>query len=53
MYESVRDEYETASRCVDRIAEYLKETWKAQLTEEEKLYLIMHVNLVCAKGREE
>lgn len=53
MYESVRDEYETASRCVDRIAEYLKETWKAQLTEEEKLYLIMHVNRVCAKGREE
>lgn len=49
MYESIRDEYETASRCVDRIAEYLKESWKAQLTEEEKLYLIMHVNRVCAK----
>lgn len=53
MYESVREEYETASRCVDKIAEYLKENWKATLTEEEKLYLIMHVNRVCAKGREE
>lgn len=53
MYESIREEYETASRCVDRIAEYLKQNWQAQLTEEEMLYLIMHVNRVCAKGREE
>ncbi len=53
MYESIRDEYEAASRCVDKIGEYLKENWKASLTEEEKLYLIMHVNRVCAKEREE
>lgn len=53
MYQSVREEYEAASRCVDKIAEYLKRNWKAQLTEEEKLYLIMHVNRVCAKEREE
>ena len=52
MYESVREEYEAASRCVDRIADYLKRNWKADLTEEEKLYLIMHVNRVCAKERE-
>lgn len=52
MYESIRDEYETASRCVDKIAAYMKEDWKAELTEEEKLYLIMHVNRVCAKELE-
>lgn len=52
MYESIRDEYEAASRCVDKIAVYLRETWKAKLTEEEKLYLIMHVNRVCAKELE-
>lgn len=52
MYESIRDEYQAASRCVDRIAAYLKEDWKAELTEEEKLYLIMHVNRVCAKEME-
>lgn len=49
MYQSIREEYEAASRCVDKIAAYLKENWKATLTEEEKLYLIMHVNRVCAK----
>lgn len=49
MYQSIREEYEAASRCVDKIAAYLKENWKAELTEEEKLYLIMHVNRVCAK----
>lgn len=53
MYESIREEYETASRCVDKIAEYLKQSWNAGLTEEEKLYLIMHVNRVCAKERED
>ena len=52
MYQSIREEYEAASRCVDRIAAYLKENWKAELTEEEKLYLIMHVNRVCAKEME-
>lgn len=52
MYQSIREEYEAASRCVDKIAAYLKESWKATLTEEEKLYLIMHVNRVCAKEME-
>lgn len=52
MYESIRDEYEAASQCVDKIAVYLRETWKAELTEEEKLYLIMHINRVCAKEME-
>ena len=49
MYESIRGEYETVSGCVDRIGEYLNSNWNAKLTEEEKLYLIMHVNRVCAK----
>ena len=49
MYESIRGEYETVSGCVDRIGEYLKSNWNAELTQEEKLYLIMHVNRVCAK----
>lgn len=52
MYESIRDEYETVSGCVDKIGEYLQSNWSARLTEEEKLYLIMHVNRVCAKEGE-
>lgn len=52
MYEAIQGEYETVSGCVDRIAEYLKSNWSAELTEEEKLYLIMHVNRVCSKELE-
>ena len=49
MYKSIRNEYETVSGCVDKIGEYLYSNWNAELTEEEKLYLIMHVNRVCIK----
>lgn len=49
MYCSMRGEYPQVSRCVDRIAEYYRGTWHVELTEEEKLYLILHINRVCAK----
>jgi len=52
MYEAIRDEYQAVSDCVDRIGEYLKKNWKVELTEEEKLYLIMHVNRVCSQEGE-
>ena len=52
MYEAIRDEYRAVSDCVDQIDTYLKENWKVELTEEEKLYLIMHVNRVCSQEGE-
>lgn len=52
MYEAIRGEYQAVSGCVDKIGEYLESNWKVQLTEEEKLYLIMHVNRVCSQEAE-
>ena len=52
MYEAIRDEYQAVSDCVDQIGAYLKQNWRAELTEEEKLYLIMHVNRVCSQEGE-
>ena len=52
MYEAIRDEYQNVSDCVDKIGAYLTEDWKVALTEEEKLYLIMHVNRVCSQEGE-
>ena len=52
MYESIRDEYETVSACVDQVGEYMKSNWSAELTEEEKIYLIMHINRVCSQETE-
>ena len=49
MYESIREEYPEVSDCVDKISRYYKKEWSAELTEEEKLYLIMHVNRVCSQ----
>lgn len=52
MYDQMRDEYRTASTCVDKICEYLKNNYSIKLAEEEQLYLIMHVNRVCSQEAE-
>lgn len=49
MYAAIRDEYASVSDCVDRIESYLLSNWGVELNQEEKLYLIMHVNRICAK----
>lgn len=48
-YVTLREEFPDAARCVDKISAYYKETWSARLTEEEKLYLLMHTNRICVK----
>lgn len=48
MYHSIRVEYPEISACADAIGEYYRDNWSATLTEEEKLYLILHINRVCA-----
>ena len=49
MYQSLREEYPGMSACVDKIARNLNDGWSIELTEDEKLYLILHVNRVCSK----
>lgn len=48
MYDSLRHEFQQVSACVDKICEYFRSVWSVELTEEEKLYLILHVNRVCS-----
>lgn len=38
------------SACVDVISSAIEEEFEAALTEEEKLYLILHVNRICARS---
>lgn len=52
MYQELRSEYASVADCVDQIGAYLESNWDAKLTEEEKLYLIMHINRVCVKELE-
>lgn len=49
MYQSMREEYPGISACVDKIGDCWRDRWSVRLTEEEKLYLILHVNRVCSK----
>ena len=49
MYQSMAEEYPKVAACVDKIDAYYQEEWGAELTEEEKLYMILHVNRVCTK----
>lgn len=49
MYQSMKEVYGKVSICVDKIIEYLNRELECEITEEEKLYLILHVNRICSK----
>ena len=49
LYKSLREEFPDIALCVERIADHIREVWDCELTEEEKLYLILHVNRICIK----
>lgn len=48
LYENLRKEFKDISECVDQICDYYERTWELKLSQEEKLYLILHVNRVCS-----
>jgi Transcriptional antiterminator len=49
VYRLLKEEYVEVSECVEKIEQYYHKELKCTITEEEKLYLILHVNRVCAK----
>lgn len=49
MYKDLREEFPAIAACVEEIAEHIEKTWHCTLSEEEKLYLILHVNRILAK----
>ncbi len=49
MYKDLRSEFPDISDCVEKISAHMGEKWGCTLSEEEKLYLILHVNRICAK----
>ena len=48
MYAELRREYSATAACVDKIVDYLIRRHRFHVTDEEKLYLILHINRVCA-----
>lgn len=49
LYESVKNEYSEAYECVEKIGEYFNKKLNLVLSNEEKLYLILHVNKMCCR----
>lgn len=49
IYLSLREEFPEIAACVEKIARHISEQWHSELTEEEKLYLILHINRICIK----
>ena len=49
LYESLKEEFADVAACVEKIAEHIRGKWGCQLSEEERLYLILHINRICMK----
>ncbi len=49
MYISMVTKYPDINICVEKISKYLNEEYSISLNDEEKLYLILHVNRMCSR----
>ncbi len=47
MYENIVDKYPEINMCVEKFAKYLKNQENIELSNEEKLYLVLHINRLC------
>lgn len=47
LFESVKKDFTEAYECVEEIAEYFRQTLQIELSKEEKLYLMLHINKLC------
>lgn len=50
VYAAIQEEYPKVAECVSRLNEYYQQNWSTALTDEEQLYLILHINRVCSKA---
>lgn len=49
MYKHFKEEFPEVLNCASHICEHIKIEWGTQLSEEEELYLMLHVNRICVK----
>lgn len=49
-YQGIEEQFPEGVACVEQIAAHVSESWGAELTDEEKLYLVIHVSRICIKG---
>lgn len=50
-FRGIEDQYPSEVACVEKISKHIASEWAgAELTEDEKLYLVIHVSRICMKG---
>lgn len=49
MYQSIREEFPEIAECIDKIEAYFEKRFDIQLSEEEKMYLMLHINRICVR----
>lgn len=49
-FQGMEEQYPQGVACVDKIARHLHDEWGGELSDDEKLYLVIHVSRICNKG---
>lgn len=49
IYDKLKNDYQKTYDCVKKVSEYLNRILKIELTDEEKLYLMLHINRLCTR----
>lgn len=49
MYQSIREEFPEIAECIDKIEAYFEKRFDIQLSKEEKMYLMLHINRICVR----
>jgi len=49
LYQQIVQGHPKTAQCSEKVSQYLCETLKIHLNDEEKLYLILHINRLCTR----
>ena len=49
LYRDFCDDFPELVTCVEHVSRHIKEKWAAELSQEERLYLMLHINQICVR----
>ena len=52
LFNTIRQKYRTSYKCVEKIAEFISRKYEKELSDEEKLYLTIHIERGIYKSRD-
>lgn len=49
IYKDITHKFPLVEQCISKISKYIENKWNVKLSENEKLYLMLHINRICMK----